>query len=171
MTDKPFSRSIAEWFELGRQCFHKPDGLGAVRAFERVVERDPRYRHPDGDNPYFYLGKINEVEGNVDEAIVLYSRALAVNPHDEESMIGRASCCTVSGRHQEALTDLDRLLQLPEAQRRIPCKVVFFVMAENHRRLKDWGQAVYWGQRALDADPGNEEFQNLLKEIQAKASS
>jgi tetratricopeptide (TPR) repeat protein len=171
MNDGVLQRSIGEWFELGRACFHKPDGLGAVQAFERVVEKDPRYRHPDGDNPYFYLGKINEVEGRIDEAIVHYSRALAVNPHDEESMIGRASCLTVSGRHHEALGDLNRLLRMPAARRQVPDKILFYVMAENYRRLADWGQAVYYGRQALDADPGNTEFQALLQEIRAKTPS
>jgi len=53
-------RTAGEWFEEGRQCFHQPDGEGAVNALEHVIDMDPAYRHPDGDNPYFYLGKINE---------------------------------------------------------------------------------------------------------------
>lgn len=162
-------RTTAEWFEYGRQCFHKPDGLAAVKAFERVIDDNPSYCHGDGDNPYFYLGKINEVEGRLEAAIILYSRALAVNRHDEESMIGRASCCTVTGRHEAAIADIERLLQIPEPHRRVPRKLLLYVMAENYRRLADWGQAVHWGRQALDADPGNEEFQKLLAEIQAHA--
>jgi hypothetical protein len=48
------------------------NGIGAVRAFEAVVKIDPAYRHEDGDNPYFYLGKISEIEGRIDDAIVFY---------------------------------------------------------------------------------------------------
>ena len=65
-------RSVADWFNEGLRCFNKPDGIGAVRAFEMVVEMDPAYRHEDGDNPYFYLGKISEIEGRIDDAIMLY---------------------------------------------------------------------------------------------------
>ena len=163
-------RTLPEWFELGRQCFHRPDGVAAVNAFKRVIDMDPRYCHSDGDTPYFYLGKIYEVEGRLPEAIVHYSRALAINSHDEESMIGRASCCTVMGRHEEAISDLNHLLQRPENQRKVPRKLLLYVMAENYRRMENWGQAVYWGQQALDADPGNSEFQKLLEDIQAKVS-
>ncbi|MFH1985379.1 MAG: tetratricopeptide repeat protein [Pseudomonadota bacterium] len=163
-------RTISEWFEWGRVCFHKPDGVTAITAFKRVIDQDPRYCHSDGDTPYFYLGKIYEVEGRLAEAIVHYSRALAINRHDEESMIGRASCYTVSGRHREAVNDLNRLLQLPDNRRKVPRKLLLYVMAENFRRMEDWGQAAYWGQQALDADPGNREFQQLLEDIQAKTS-
>jgi len=170
MSEKTAQRTISEWFEQGRDCFHKPDGMGAVNAFKRVIDLDPRYCHTDGDTAYFYMGKIYEVEGRLVDAIVHYSRALAINRHDEESMIGRASCCTVSGRHEEAINDLNRLLQLPEKQRNVPRKLILYVMAENYRRMEDWGQAVYWGQQALDADPGNAEFQALLEDIKAKTT-
>ena len=43
-------RSAADWFNEGIKCFNKPDGVGAVRAFEAVVEIDSAYRHKDGDN-------------------------------------------------------------------------------------------------------------------------
>lgn len=170
MSEKAAPKTISEWFEKGRQRFHKPDGVGAVNAFERVIDMDPRYRHTDGDTAYFYLGKIYEVEGRLTDAIVHYSRALAINRHDEESMIGRVSCYTVTGRHEEAISDLNRLMQLPENSRKVPRKLLLYVMAENYRRMEDWGQAVYWGQQASAADPGNKDFQTLLKGIQAKTA-
>ena len=51
-------KTVAEWFEEGIRCFNKPDGPNAIAAFENVIDKEPAYRHPDGDNPYFYLGKI-----------------------------------------------------------------------------------------------------------------
>ncbi len=59
------------------------------------MEKDPAYRHEDGDNPYFYLGKIAEIEGWIDDAIRFYSSALVVDPYDEESLIGRGSCLSM----------------------------------------------------------------------------
>lgn len=56
--DKKRTRSSADLFDEGLKCFHKPDGIGAVRAFEAVVKNDLAYRHEDGDNPYFYLAKL-----------------------------------------------------------------------------------------------------------------
>jgi tetratricopeptide (TPR) repeat protein len=163
-------QNAAEWFEQGRKCFHAPDGLGAVKALERVIDLDPAYCHPDGDNPYFYLGKIHEMEGRLDTAIVLYSRALAVDPQDEESLIGRGSCYTVTKQHDQAIADFTKLLQWPDRLRKVPRKHLLYVIAENYRQMEDWGQAVYYGKKALAADPGNQRHQELLKKIAAKAN-
>jgi tetratricopeptide (TPR) repeat protein len=92
MSEAKTPMTIHDWFEEGVRCFHAPDGVAAVKALEKVIAWDPGYRHPDGDNAYFYLGKINEVEGNLEQAVILYSRALAVDANDEESLIGRGSC-------------------------------------------------------------------------------
>ena len=168
MSEERSPRTVAEWFEQGRKCFHKPDGLGAVKALEQVIELDPAYCHPDGDNPYFYLGKIHEVEGRLDTAIVYYSRALAVDRFDEESLIGRGSCYTVTRQHQVAIADFTKLLQVPDRQRRVPRKHLLYVIAENYRQMEDWENAVYWGQKALAADPENQRHRELLKEATAK---
>jgi tetratricopeptide (TPR) repeat protein len=168
MPPKKRTRTIAEWFEYGRQAFLKPDGLEAVRAMEHVIDRHPAYRHPDGDNPYFYLGKINEVEGREDAAIGHYTRALAVDVQDEESRIGRASCYTVTGQHRRAIADLTVLLRQPEDRRAIPRKHLLYVIAENYRRLGDWGQALHYGKQALAAAPGNRMHRELFEAISEK---
>ena len=170
MPKKKTPQTTDEWFEYGRECFHKPDGVEAVKALERVIDMDPAYRHPDGDNAYFYLGKIHEVEGHLQEAIVQYSRALAVNSVDEESLIGRGSCYTVTGQHELAIADFNKLLHMPDRQRKVPRKHLLYVIAENYRQMRDWGQAIYWAQKALDADPGNQRHQELFKDISAKAN-
>ncbi len=47
-------RSGADWFNEGIKCFNKPDGVGAVRAFEAVVKIDPAYRHKDWPNALYW---------------------------------------------------------------------------------------------------------------------
>ena len=165
MTAKSELQTTAEWFEQGRRCFHQPDGVGAVKAFEQVIDLDPGYRHPDGDNPYFYLGKIHEVEGRIEEAIVNYTRALAIDRYDEESLIGRGSCYTVTRMHEQAIADFNMVLRIPDQSRKIPRKHLYYVVAENYRQMEDWGQAIYWAQKALDADPGNHRHRELFNEI------
>jgi tetratricopeptide (TPR) repeat protein len=160
--------TIQDWFEEGVRCFHAPDGVAAVQALEKVIDWDPGYRHPDGDNAYFYLGKINEVEGNLKQAVILYSRALAVDANDEESLIGRGSCYTVLKRHTEAIADFGRVLAFPKHYRRTARKKLYYAIAENYRQMRDWGQAIHWGKLAVDADPGNYRHQELLKEAEAK---
>ena len=168
MSKKKTPRTAAEWFEHGRNCFHKPDGMAAIKALERVIDLDPAYCHSDGDNPYFYLGKIQEVEGRLDSAIINYSRALAINPVDEESLIGRGSCYTVTKQHEQAIEDFTKLLQFPDKKRRVPRKHLLYAIGENYRQLEDWGKAIYWARQAHAADPGNERHQQLLKELTEK---
>lgn len=168
MSEAKIPQTIHEWFEEGVRCFHKPDGVAAVKALEKVIDMDPGYRHPNGDNAYFYLGKIHEVEGNLERAVILYSRALAVHANDEESLIGRGSCYTALKRHAEAVADFSRVLAFPDKHRRVARKNLFYVIAENYRQMEDWGQAIHWGQQALAADPGNYRHQELLKAVQDK---
>jgi tetratricopeptide (TPR) repeat protein len=156
--------TAAEWFEKGRRCFRRTDGVGAVKALHKVVDLDPGYRHPDGDNPYFYLGKIDEVEDRLNAAVLNYTRALAVNPLDEESLIGRGSCYTVLGQHQRAIADFSRVLRFPDGRRRAPRAHLLYGIAENYRQMKEWHQALDWGQRALEAAPDNYRHQQLVKE-------
>lgn len=169
MAEDQKAQTAAAWFEEGRRCFHKPDGVGAVKALDRVIEMDPAYCHPDGDNPYFYLGKIDEMEDRLDKAIGHYTRSLAINSQDEESLIGRGSCYTVMRQHQLAVADFIKVLKIPEHQRRAPRKQLLYAIAENYRQLKDWPQALFWGRQALDADPDNYRHQQLMKDIAEQA--
>jgi tetratricopeptide (TPR) repeat protein len=157
--------SVADLFNEGLKCFNKPDGIGAVRAFEEVVKIDPAYRHEDGDNPYFYLGKISEIEGRIDDAILFYSSALTLDPYDEESLIGRGSCYTVKKNHKGAVADFKKVLDIPPGSRNAPLQHVLYAIAENHRQQKDFPNALHWGEKALSEDPDNFLHQQLVAEV------
>jgi tetratricopeptide (TPR) repeat protein len=162
MNKENTTRSAADWFNEGLTCFTKPDGVGAVRAFEAVIDMDPAYRHTDGDNPYFYLGKISEMEGRIDDAIMFYSNALTLDPYDEESLIGRGSCHTVKKNHDMAVADFKKVLEIPSESRNAPLKHVLYAIAENFRQQKDYPNALLWGEKALSEDPGNHRHQELV---------
>jgi tetratricopeptide (TPR) repeat protein len=168
--DKKNTRSSADLFNEGLNCFHKPDGVGAVRAFEAIVETDPAYRHEDGDNPYFYLGKIAEIEGRIDDAIGFYSSALVVDPYDEESLIGRGSCYTVKKSHEKAVADFKKVLEFPPEYRNAPLKHLLYAVAENYRQQKDFSNARFWGEKALAEDPDNPRHQKLVAEARKMVS-
>lgn len=159
---------VEDWFKEGVRCFKKPDGVGAVRAFRRVIELDPGYRHGDGDNAYFYMGKIHEVEGDLDLAVGMYTRALALDAWDEESLIGRGSCLTVQKAHDRAIADFRKALSIPDAHRRAPVQHLRYAIAENYRQKEDYASALMWAQQALDEDPDNFRHQELVKALQAK---
>lgn len=165
MNTKQTPRSASDWFNEGLRCFNKPDGIKAVRAFEAVIDIDPAYRHKDGDNPYFYLGKISEIEGRIDDAVIFYSRALAVNPHDEESLIGRGSCYTVKKNHDMAIFDFKKVVDIKPQNRNAPLKYVLYAIAENYRQKKDLPNALLWGEKALVEDPGNHTHQELVADV------
>lgn len=158
-------RSAADWFKEGLECFKKPDGVGAIRAFEAVVDLDPAYRHEDGDNPYFYLGKIAEIEERIDDAIIHYSRALALNPYDEESLIGRGSCYTVKKSHEDAIADFKKVMAIPSKIRHAPLKHLLYAIAENYRRQMDYASALHWGEKALSEDPRNHRHRKLVDAV------
>jgi len=161
-------KSIAEWFAQGVEAFNVPDGMGAVAAFRRVVEMDPAYRHPDGDNAYFYLGKIHEVEGDLENAMAMYTCALSLDPWDEESLIGRGSCLTVRHEHERAIADFRKVLAIPARHRRAPAQHLLYAIAENYRQLNDYAAALQWGQKALAEDPDNFRHLELVREMQSK---
>ena len=167
MNNNPTERSAAEWFGEGVRCFNEPDGIGAVRAFEAVIAIDPAYRHEDGDNPHFYLGKISEIEGRIDDAIESYTRALAMDQYDEESLIGRGSCYTVKKEHDLAVADFKKVLDFPSKVRNAPLKYVLYAIAENYRQEKDYSKALLCGEKALAEDPMNYRHQELDAEAKA----
>ncbi len=163
--DKKSTRSAADLFNEGLKYFNKPDGIAAVRAFEAVVKIDPVYRHVDGDNPYFYLGKISEIEGRIDNAIGLYSSALALDQYDEESLIGRGSCYTVKKNHEGAVADFKKVLDIPAETRNAPLQHVLYAIAENYRQQKDFSKALHWGEEAVSQDPDNSRHQELVADV------
>lgn len=163
--------TAAEWFDEGIRCFNKPDGVGAVRAFEAVIKIDPAYRHGDGDNPYFYLGKIAEIEGRIDDAIGLYSSALAPDPYDEESLIGRGSCYTVKKNHKAAVADFKKVLDIPPGNRNAPLQHVLYAIAENYRQQKDFSKALHWGEKAVSEEPDNDRHQELVDAVKKQMRS
>ncbi|WP_022667403.1 tetratricopeptide repeat protein [Desulfospira joergensenii] len=163
--DKENTLSAADWFNNGLDCFNKPDGMGAIKAFEAVIRIDPGYRHSDGDNPYFYLGKISEIEGRIDDAIQYYSSALALDPYDEESLIGRGSCYTVKKNHKGATVDFKKVLDIPSELRNAPLQHVLYAIAENFRQQKDFPNALHWGEKALLEEPENLRHQELVADV------
>ena len=159
---------IQAWFEDGVRCFQKGDGVGAVKAFRKVIEVNPTYRHTDGDNPYFYLGKIHEVEGDLEDAVTMYSKALSLDPHDEESLIGRGSCYNVKQRYPDAISDFKKVVNLPSEIRRAPLHHIYYAIAETYRKQGAYRDALLFGQKALIEDPDNFRCQELVAEMVSK---
>ena len=75
------------------------------------------------------------MEDRLDAAIIHYTRSLAINSLDEESLIGRGSCYTVIKQHEQAVSDFTKVLQFPDRKRRAPRKHLLYAVAENYRQM------------------------------------
>ena len=60
---------------------------------------------------------------------------------------------------------------MTDKKRKFPRKHLLYVIAENYRQMEDWGQAIYWAEQAVNADPGNERHKALYKTIVAKLNA
>lgn len=160
------TKTLSDWFEEGVRCFQKPDGPGAIMNFEKVIDSDPAYRHPDGDNPYFYLGKIAEMENRLDDAIGYYSNALSVDSHDEESLIGRGSCLGVRGQFDRAISDFKTVLHINPAIRKVRVEHIYYAIAVNYEKKSDRASAHIYIKKALEMDALNYRFREFLKQLE-----
>jgi len=96
---------------------------------------------------------------------MFYTRALALNPYDEESLIGRGSCYTVKKNHEAAISDFIKVMAIPAKIRNVPLKHVLYAIAENYRQQMDYPNALHWGEKALLEDPRNYRHQKLVAEV------
>ncbi len=95
---------------------------------------------------------------------------MIIDPYDEESLIGRGSCYTVKKDHEKAVADFKKVLDFPPETRNAPLKHVLYAVAENYRQLKDFSNALFWGEKALAEDPENFRHQELVAEAKTTVS-
>ncbi len=91
--------------------------------------------------------------------------ALAVDPLDEDSLAGRGTCYTVTRQHEPAIHDFERLLRFPKTVRRLPNKHLYFMLAENCRRLERWIDAFFWEKLEHEAAAGDEQYGMLYESM------
>lgn len=166
LSGDPKELTISEWFQKGINAFQKPDGIAAVEAFRKVISLNPSYRHSDGDNAFFYLGKINEVEGDLEDAIVMYTRALSLDCRDEESLIGRGSCYTVLNQPENAISDFKKVISLG-TNRRTSVDQIYYAIGENYRKQGKWPRAWKWGKMAQSENPQSDLIKKLVDDAAA----
>ncbi|MEZ4527198.1 MAG: tetratricopeptide repeat protein [Desulfobacterales bacterium] len=155
----------SEWLAEGIRCFHLPDGVKAVEALNKSIEINPKHRESNGDTAYFYLGKIYEVEGRLEGAAELYSKALSLWPEDEESLIGRGSCFYVRGDYDRAVADFEKVLAIPQNRRNVSPPELYYGLALSWSQKGEYGKAAAFAKRAIDESPDYDEYVYHLKNI------
>ncbi len=155
----------SEWLAEGIRCFHLPDGIRAVEALNKSIAINPEHREHNGDTAYFYLGKIYEVEGRLEGAAELYSKALSLWPEDEESLIGRGSCFYASGEYDKAIADFEKVLRIPQSRRNVSPADLYYGLGLCLSQKGDYRKAAEFAQRAVDESPDYDEYVYHLKHI------
>ena len=155
----------SEWLAEGIRCFHLPDGIKAVEALNKSLEINPKHCESNGDTAYFYLGKIYEVEGRLEGAAELYSKALSLWPEDEESLIGRGSCSYARGDYHKAIADFEKVLRIPQARRNVSPPELYYGLALSWSKKGEHRKAAAFVQRAIDESPDYDEYVYHLKNI------
>lgn len=161
----------SEWLAEGIRCFHLPDGIKAVAALRKSIEMVPEHREANGDTAYFYLGKIYEVEGRLESAIELYSKALTLWPEDEESLIGRGSCFYARGHFDNALADFEKVLAFPPDGRNVNPADLYYGLGLCHFQKKEYQKALEYAKRALESSPDYDEYVYHLKTVMKAVES
>lgn len=84
----------------------------AVRYFNRAYEIDPTFRRVRLERATLLWREL----ARSDEALADFNELLAEDPDYGPALFGRALVLQEYGRYQEALTDLDAYLALPDPQ-------------------------------------------------------
>ena len=86
------------YLTLGAVSMRRRNYAGAIDAFRKAVEKDPR-----GWNSRISLGDAYRGAGQWDEALAEYTQALAMKPEHPEALLGRALTWEQMGREREAI--------------------------------------------------------------------
>jgi tetratricopeptide (TPR) repeat protein/predicted Ser/Thr protein kinase len=120
-------------------AFDNEEGYSLLRAgqFEKALEQFQGVadREPTESNPWDSLGEGYLASGMPDKAFDAYSRALAIEPKFESSLLGRGLALAALGRYQEALATA------------VPDLTVYAFLLSRAGRYADAAKALEEGQR------------------------
>ncbi len=101
-------------------------------------------------NPDFSKGNTASVQGNLDEAVADFTKALQADPKLAVALVNRAMIESRIGKDQLALNDLDSALDLAPT-----CAAIYNVRGRLKRKLNDLEASVKDYTKALQIDPNN----------------
>lgn len=97
---------ISESYRLGQRAFQRGDLSGAERYFKDALRNEP-----NSADLHYYVGEINRIEGNYEEALTAYDQALEVDSYFAPAYLGRSRVLSslspdydVSGDLSQAVT-------------------------------------------------------------------
>jgi tetratricopeptide (TPR) repeat protein len=118
--DEMDEMEIDELFQMAVGDFNDSD-LQSVKTsyfmFKKIVERNPKFKGDDGDNAFYYMGRIHEhYLDEIDTAIQYYTRSLELSPDDVDSFENRGICRLRKKQYEMALKDIRKAKKLGGSQ-------------------------------------------------------
>ena len=121
------------------------------RLADALAAQDRALRHrPDYATAHYNRGNILRDLERTDEAIAAYGAALKRQPSFPEALVNRGTLLLGKGNDLQALQDFQRAVAL--RPRYVEAQVG---LADAHRRLRRFGEALAAIDAALDIEPGN----------------
>jgi tetratricopeptide (TPR) repeat protein/CHAT domain-containing protein len=101
------SQEAEELLERGRECYYAGDLQGAIAAFEKALEIDPK-----NDLAWNGLGATLGDLGRNSEAIAAYDKALEIDPKNDLAWNGLGATLNDFGRYSEAIAAYETALEI-----------------------------------------------------------
>lgn len=130
--------------------FEQQGQLAEAEAAWRTILK----AHPSDVEPYAHIAILEARQQHYKEAVPMYRKALALDPHIPGLRLDLALALFKDGNLKEAVPELNRLLKdtppnSPQAQR------LTILLAMAHYGLAEYAEAVPYLKRAAAADPAN----------------
>lgn len=140
---------------LGASALAKDDYEGAIKAYQKAAEMDPKSALPPG-----YIGNVYRMQQKWAEAETWYKKALALDPNWQVGYANLAVTYDLWGKPEEAAKAAEQGAKLfPNAVDLNLLAGNFFKTTGNTAKAKTYYQA------AVKADPNNEHLKKLLAEV------
>lgn len=112
--------SAKDWFEKGKALSQSGDKYGAVNAYSKAIELDPKYTFAYNNRGFTY-----DKLGDNKRAIADFDRAIELDPTYAHAYYNRGTAYSNLGDNKRAIADYDRAIELDPK----------FALAYNNRGL------------------------------------
>ncbi len=93
-----FDGLATDWLNKGVELLDQGRYDEANRAFDKVIEANPKDKHA-----WYNKGNALENLGNYDEAIKAYEEAIRIDPQYADAWINKGQALSIQGKHDDAL--------------------------------------------------------------------
>jgi CHAT domain-containing protein/Flp pilus assembly protein TadD len=105
--ERELSQEAIELYNQGVQRYYAGDLEGAIAAYEKALEIDPKFHHA-----WNGLGATLNDLGRKIEAIAAYNKALEIDPKYHHAWNGLGKILNDLGRHSEAIAPCEKALEI-----------------------------------------------------------